>query len=235
MEANSTEAFLLYTSSISIYGDRVKNPVIQVSDPLPEKEHDPYTITKVEAEKYIRNSAIDWSIFRLTAIMGVGNHKMTGLMFDMPLETPLEIATVRDTARAIVHAIDKTHLLRQQIFNLGGGEKCRISYLKFLTKAFEAFGLGKVNFPDYAFAKQNFHCGYYGDGDDLEEILHFRQDDIESYFERFSASVPFIQRIFTMPFAAIVKYVLLRFSKPFKAYKKRDVERIKFYFGGNDI
>ena len=124
--------------------------------------------------------------------------------------------------------------LNGKLFNLGGGEQCRITYLDFMTRAFNAFGMGKVNFPEYAFAKQNFHCGHYTDGDELEEIIHFRSDDIESYFKRFDASVPGIQRFFTLPFGGIIKWFLLKLSIPYKAYKKGDQEKINFFFGNID-
>jgi nucleoside-diphosphate-sugar epimerase len=231
MEAGCPNALLLFSSSIAIYGDRIKDPDIRISDPPKGLDHDNYSRTKVDAETLIKSSKLNWSIFRLTAIMGIGNHKISGIMFNVPLETPFEIATVRDTARAFVNSIDHAEALTGRIFNLGGGEACRITYFDFLSRAFKAFGLGKINFPNYAFAKQNFHCGHYIDGDELEAIIHFRSDDIESYFKRFDASVPRIQRFFTLPFGGIVKWFLLKLSVPFNAYKKGDQEKINFFFG----
>ncbi len=231
MEAECPKAFLLFSSSIAIYGDRIKNPDIRLSDPPHGLDHDNYSRTKVDAEEIIKSSKLNWCILRLTAIMGIGNHKISGIMFDVPLETPLEIATVRDTARAFVNSIEHKAKLTGRIFNLGGGANCRISYFDFLSRAFYAFGLGKLNFPNYAFAKQNFHCGHYIDGDELEAIIHFRSDDIESYFTRFDESVPRIQRIATIPFAGIIKWFLLKLSAPYKAYKKGDHDKIKFFFG----
>ena len=231
MEAECPNALLLFSSSVAIYGDRIKDPDIRISDPPKGLDHDNYSKTKVEAEAIITSSKLNWSIFRLTAIMGIGNHKMSGIMFDVPLATPMEIATVRDTARAFVNAIDHTEALTRKVFNLGGGAACRITYFDFMSKAFNAFGLGEVNFPTYAFATQNFHCGHFVDGDELEAILHFRSDDIASYFKRFDASVPKLQRLATLPFKGIVKWFLLQLSAPYKAYKKGNQEKIKFFFG----
>jgi len=231
MEQECPDALLLFSSSIAIYGDRIKDPNIQISDPPKGLEQDNYSRTKVDAEDIIRSSKLNWSIFRLTVIMGIGNHKISGIMFDVPLATPFEIASVRDTASAFVNSMNHKEELTGRIFNLGGGELCRLTYLEFLSKAFNAFGLGKPHFPEYAFAKQNFHCGYYIDGDELERIIHFRSDTIESYFNRFDASVPYIQRLFTLPFQRIIKWFLLKLSAPYKAYKKKDVAKINFFFG----
>lgn len=231
MKSTAPGAFLLYSSSVATYGDRLKNPIISVSDPLLGAEHDNYSRSKVEAEKIIQASGLHWSIFRLSAIMGIGNHRISEKMFEMPLETVMEIATVKDTARAFVRATDHQNELDQKIFNLSGGEYCRVNYGAFLTNAFNLFGLGQLNFPKHAFAFQNFHCGIYCDADDLEQILHFRKDTIESYFEEFKSSIPSWQSTITKPFAPLVKRYLLTLSKPYKAYKKGDRDRIHFYFG----
>jgi len=231
MEKECPEAFLLFSSSVTVYGDRIDNPYISVGDPLNGVNQDNYARTKVVAEREIQSSKLGWSIFRLTAIMGVGNHKVDPLMFEMPLETALEFASLRDTARAFVHAINQRDTLEGQIYNLSGGEACRISFGEFLQKAFYCFGLGKLNFPKHAFAFQNFHCGFYNDGDVLEEILQFRSDTTESYFDRFCGGVSTVQRYVTMPFARFVKRYLLSLSEPYKAFRKKDKERMNYYFG----
>ena len=231
MEKVAPNAFLFFSSSLAVYGDRLKNPMISITDPPNEKHNDHYALAKIRAERIIKASKLNHCIFRLSAIMGIGNHKISGIMFDVPLETLMEIATVKDTARAFVLAIDKRAELNQGLYHLSGGESCRISYLDFLTRAFNAFGMGKPNFPDYAFAKQNFHCGYFTDADELENILLFRADTIDSYFDEFAKSVNPLQRIVTLPFAGIAKRYLLTLSAPYKAYKKGDKEKMNFYFG----
>ena len=171
LEEYATQAFFMYSSSISIYGDRIENPWISVGDPLKPSVGDEYAKTKIKCEQLIQQSKLNWTIFRLAAIMG--KHKISKLMFHMPLNTPMEIATTADTARAFVSGIEKKTELSKQIFNLGGGSQCRILYKDFLQKAFEINGLGKLDFPEGTFAKQNFHCGYYMDGDDLIYYPHF--------------------------------------------------------------
>lgn len=223
-------SFLLYSSSVSVYGDRLKTPNIQVSDLLSPSEGDHYGATKVEAERRIQTQLSNWSIFRLTAIMGIENHKMGGIMFHMPLDTPMEIASPEDTARAFANAIEKRDLLSQKIYNLSGGENCRISYQDFLQRSFDAFGLGKLNFPLNAFAEKNFHCGYYVDGDQLNEILHFRNDTIETHFRRLNQSISPIQRMATSLFRNIIKKKLLSLSEPYQGYLNNDKSIMSHFF-----
>lgn len=231
LKRHSPKAFLLFASSISVYGDRLNTPGILVGDPLQPSDGDYYAQTKIETEELIKETLSHWSIFRLSAIMGVKNHKISPLMFHQPLATKMEICTPADTARAFVHAIENLKALNTKTFNLGGGENCRIEYRHFLSRAFELYGLGKVNFPKNAFARRNFHCGYYMDGDELETILHFRQDTLESYFSKIKKAIPVIQRFLTRMVSPLIKYHLTRLSDPLKAIHTSDLPLIFRYFG----
>ena len=228
LEKKSPNAFFLYSSSISVYGDRVLNPDITIQDPLHPSDRDLYGRTKIEAEDLIRHSKLDWSVFRLAAIMK--NHKISKLMFHMPLKTQLEICTPKDTARAFVRALNNKQLLCGKTFNLGGGEKCRISYKLFLEKSFLLYGLGKLNFPLHTFAQRNFHCGIFNDGDELENILHFRKDTLISYFKDTKNSISFTTRLFSTLLRVFIKRGLLSQSEPLKAMKSNNVELINHFF-----
>lgn len=230
LKKKSPNAFLLFSSSIAVYGDRLSNPDIRVSDSIAESPQDEYSKTKIEAEKLIQNSGLDWSIFRLTAIMGFRNHKMSKLMFRMPLTTQMEIATVEDTARAFVNAIEKKQKINRRIFNLGGGPSCRITYREFLEKNFEVYGLGKFDLPEEAFARKNFHCGNYIDGDDLEEILHFRRSSTEDYLNMHREKISRSQYYATRMLSPIIKKRLLNLSEPLKALKENDEELYHRFF-----
>ena len=220
LEELSPKAFFIYSSSISVYGDRLKNPFIKVNDLLNPSAGDRYARTKIKAEQMINESKLDWSIFRLTAIMG--NHKISKLLFHMPLETSLEIATPEDTARAFVNAINKRKLLSKKVFNLGGGVYYRTTYKEFLIRSFKIFGLGKLDFPTKAFAEKNFHCGFYEDGDILDKILHFRRGTIENYYDFEINNTPFLMVLLTSLFKKLIKKILLKKSEPYIAFTSDD-------------
>lgn len=232
LERHSPNAFLAYSSSVSVYGDRVNSPNINVGDELNPSIGDYYATTKVAAESIVRNSKLAWTIFRLSAIMGADNHKISPLMFHMPLETPIEITTPEDTARAFVNAAEKRNELQGRIFNLGGGEACRITYRRLLEENFRIFGLGKLNPPAHTFATANFHCGYYADGDDLENILLFRRDTIDSYLKLVESKVSSFQRNMTKLVAPLAKRILFSRSEPRQAIKENDTEKINQFFRG---
>ncbi len=178
LERYSPRTFLLYSSSVSVYGDRISNPWIKVGDPLNPSPGDEYAKAKIKAEEIIQKSKLDWSIFRLGAIMG--GHKISKLMFHQPLDTSFEIATPEDTARA--------------------------------------------------FAEKNFHCGYYRDGDELENILHFRNDTLESFFDKEKRKISSLKRFVFYVFRKQIKKNLRKESEPWKAYKTNNKEMIHRFF-----
>jgi nucleoside-diphosphate-sugar epimerase len=230
LEKLSPEAFFIYSSSISVYGDRNNNPFIKTSDQFKPSDRDEYARTKIEVEELIKKSKLRWTIFRLTAIMGLDNHKPSEIMFHMPLDSHLEIATPSDTGRAFVNSLNYPDILKGNIYNLSGGEKCRIDYFDFLTRSFEIFGLGKPDFADNSFARKNFHCGYYEDGDLLNEILDFRRDTIEDYFANLKKSISPVRKIASGLLRKIIIGNLQRKSEPLAAIRKNNTADIEHFF-----
>jgi len=228
--ATSPGAFFMFSSSIAVYGDRLKSPNIAVTDSLPEQEDDFYAQSKVEAEKVVKGSKLDWTIFRLSGIMGVNNHKMSGIMFFMPLETRMEIATPEDAARAFGNGIECQEKLSNRVFNLGGGEACRTTYKAFLEKNFEIRGLGRLNFPPKTFAEKNYHCGDFIDGHDLEMITRFRKHTLEDYYRMNEESVPQLVKFLTHLFRGVIKYFLRLYSLPLRAHKSQDPKLLDRFF-----
>lgn len=228
LEKGSPDSYLIFSSSISVYGDRLHDPEIRTTDPLQPSPGDQYGQTKVLCESLIQNSKLTWSIFRLAAIMG--SHKISGLMFHMPLETPMEICTPKDTGRAFAKAVQHQKKLENQIFNLGGGEHCVISYGSFLDKMFAAFGLGGADFPQKAFAEKNFHCGIFKDGGDLEAVLAFREQNLQDYFQMVRRQIHPLQKSVAFLFRSVIKRWLLSKSEPYRAYKKGNRVEMNHFF-----
>ncbi|GAH29848.1 unnamed protein product, partial [marine sediment metagenome] len=69
MEMQPQKPRLVYTSSIAIYGDRRKSPLIRTSDPPNPTINDEYAKQKLKCEDLIRSSSLKWVILRLTYIV----------------------------------------------------------------------------------------------------------------------------------------------------------------------
>lgn len=56
---------------------------------------------------------------------------------------------------------------------------------RFPDGKFQIYGLGALDFLTHAFATKNFlHLLGFVDGDELEQILHFRRDTLEDYYSQ---------------------------------------------------
>jgi hypothetical protein len=106
----------------------------------------------------------------------------------------------------------------------------RLTYKELLSRSFAAFGLGAVDFPENSFAKKNFHCGYYADGDELEQLLGFRKDTLDTYFGRLQDSISPLKRKLASLLKKPVKRRLLKQSEPLQAVLKNDTDQLKRFF-----
>ena len=77
---------------------------------------------------------------------------------------------------------------------------------------FQIYGLNYHYMKEVAFAEQNFHCGYFLDGDALDDILHFRNDTLDTYYQRVKEETKGVTRFFSKIFSRPVIYFL---SNPF--------------------
>jgi nucleoside-diphosphate-sugar epimerase len=231
---HSPDAFFLYASSVSVYGDRLLNDGIKIGDALKPSVGDFYAHTKIEAEKLVENSGLNYTIFRLSGVMGPrpgeDRSKIEPLMFHMPLDTKYELVTTRDCGYALVKAIKHQEVLNRKIFNLSGGEACRVVYRDFLKHSFEISGIDLDQFPKYAFAEQNFHCAFYKDAHVLNDILEFQRDTLESYYKWTDPKPKPIQRFFIKLFQKQVIKKIASESDVLNAVKNNDEKLIKRFF-----
>lgn len=230
LQKNSPNAFFLYGSSIVVYGDRVACPMIRTTDPLEPSDNDYYANTRIKAERAIQRSSLKWSIFRTSDVIVYDDYTLNGSMFEMPMETSLEMITPQDAGRAFAYAVEKKDKLNKLIFNLGGGQGCRDSYKGILNQVFKIYGLGKLDYPEHAFAKRNYHGGFYADGDILQDILSFREDTLESYFLHLRKHINPVKRFVFSLMRKPVKRFMLTQSVPYEAYKTNDKTLVQRFF-----
>jgi len=207
---------LLFTSSVAVYGDRRYNPMIEVTDPLAPSKGDYYAITKISAEKLIRESGVDFAIFRLTYITSIDKLNMDPLMFHMPLETSIEICDTKDVGLALVNAI-KCDDVWGETFNLAGGKQCRITYREYLNDMMEIFGLGRNFLPEEGFAEKDFHCGFMNTNKS-QNLLKYQKHTLEDYYREVKTKIGH-KRHFMPAIKWMIRLNLLKRSEPYQRYK----------------
>ncbi len=218
MERQPKKPKLIYTSSVAVYGDRRKSPLIKPIDPPNPNPDDEYARQKLKCENLIRQSKLEWVIFRLTYIVSLNKLQMDPLMFKMPLDICIEICHTKDVGLALANAAENDKIWGK-IMHIAGGEKCRIIYKQYIDRMIEIFGLGKDFLPDEAFSKDNFHCGFMTT-EESQKLLNYQKHTLDDYFNEVKERVRF-KRYFMRMFKPIIRICLLRKSPYYKEFLKK--------------
>ncbi|MHA1308439.1 MAG: NAD-dependent epimerase/dehydratase family protein [Candidatus Heimdallarchaeota archaeon] len=208
---------LIFPSSVAVYGDvRKRGACILNEEDAPQPNADDlYAQQKVLGEENIKKSSITWSIFRFGFIPNVANLKFDPMMFDVPLNTNMEIIHVKDAALALAHAINKEEIWNK-ILLIAGGDSCRLTYKEFVGKMLEAMGIGAL--PDEAFGNRDFHCGYM-DTTQSQELLKYQNYSVDDLIDEMRQNAGAL-RFFAILFRPIARAFLLKQSPYYKKSKK---------------
>ncbi len=202
---------IVFASSVALYGDRLANPMISVADAL--APNDTYSHTKLECEAALRASDLEWTILRLSYVVSSDWLPFSPMLFDVPPETHFEVVHTEDAGRAFARAAMVGGTGRA--FNIGGGPSCRTTYRAYLDRLMRCFGLGNSSFlPDELFAKGNFHCGWFSDSQEAEDLFHFRSKSLEDYY----SEVAWRMRV-VRPFVSITGWAVKPWIRSLSPYR----------------
>ena len=167
----------------------------RVGDPIKPSMFDYYAVSKVAAERYVIESGLKyWVSLRQTGIMGPAMAKIRdAIQFHNCLDNVLEYVSDRDSGRAMRNlsafyadgSLDESFW--GHIYNIGGGESCRVDTYKMYQLMYGEIGfknLDHVIDPKLT-ATRNFHGQYYLDSDKLEDYLHFRSDSMQYFYDAY--------------------------------------------------
>lgn len=250
---NKDKIKVCYIGSVAETGSR-NYPIHwgRTGDPIKASIFDHYAISKIIAERIFVESGIkNWVILRISGIIYPNILKqLEPIVFHVPLNGVLEWCTVEDSGKVIEKMIieDLNGKLNNKnfwnhFFNVGSGENYRITNYEFEDYILTSLGLPgpKSLFnPDW-FALKNFHGHFYADSDNLEDLLHFRENlPIKDYFTRLTGQIEFyfglskyIPHFLIVPAVKLFMKRLCNTKKfgtlDWKYYKDND--RITAYFG----
>ena len=185
---------LVYIGTVAETGDRM--PPIhwgRVGDPIKPSMFDYYAVSKVAAERLVIESGLKhWVSLRQTGIIGKAMSEIEdAIMFHNCFDNVLEYCSDRDSARAMKNLCAFFHdgtldeSFWGHIYNIGGGESCRVSTYEMYRIMYGAIGLTKLDYmlSPKKEATRNFHGQYYLDSDKLEQYLHFRSDSMQYFYD----------------------------------------------------
>ncbi len=239
---------LIDITSVALYGHRdEKHPFVRIGDPLLTSVYDPYSMHKLRGEFAILESNIpQFAIIRQTAMIYIEmlmSNNSDGLMFHTCFNDPLEWSTAEDSAILMANIVKEDvlgHLNNdnfwRKVFNLGAGEENCISGYDTFQGGFGLFG-GSVKdyFKPNDNIIRNFHGGFYYDGDDLNNLFHYQNLNVNDYWKRMLKKYPYISLAKIAPKKLIRKFAVEKLFKdsnsPAYWYKHHDVPRLTAYFG----
>ncbi|WEU41096.1 MAG: NAD(P)-dependent oxidoreductase [Candidatus Odinarchaeum yellowstonii] len=207
---------LVYTSSVAVYGDRRGSVWIKRTDPVTLNPPDTYTRTKIECERIIKSSNLDWTIFRIGAVFIKSfnidlNTVKTALM--MPLNTSLEWISAEDCAQGLVESLNHSELVKQ-VFNLGGG-RCRIVFEDFLKHVLPLLGYPLDLLPVEAFESGVSHGGFFDEEESklLAGILRHQNTTLEDYYQSIRGTISPFRKWIRRAYTTLLKPVLRSYLK----------------------
>ncbi len=215
MESQPKKPKLIFTSSVAVYGDRLENPIITLEDKPNPNPHDEYAKQKLKCEEIIMNSSLEWAIFRLTYIVSLNKLQMDPLMFEMPLDTCVEICETNDVGLALTNAVENEEIWGN-IMHIAGGERCRISYREYLNQMLDIFGIGFEELPEEAFSRKGFHCGFMTTNRS-QALLNYQRFTLDDYFNAVKKKVA-VSRLFTIMFKPLLQKFLLNKSHYYRDF-----------------
>lgn len=184
---------LLFASTFDVYGrTQDQEPPRKTTDPVAPV--DDYAKHKVACEALVRDSGLDWAIFRFSDMPPIqAPPKPQPIMFTIPLDQRFEMLHPADAALAIANGIRSP--IWSNIWLIGGGQRCQIRYRDYLQTMMERAGIGKL--PEEAFTREPY-CTDWLDTDESQALLQYQRRSFEEIVNELAAASaphPFMRMI----------------------------------------
>ena len=205
-QAQPTPPRLLFSSTFDVHGYTLdKPPPRHIDDPLVATS--PYTEHKIRCEELIRESGLNWCVFRFADVPILGVRDPHPIMFEIGLDNRIECLHADDAGLAIVNAVETPEVWGRVLF-VGGGPSCQLTYREYLTRLLAAMGVEPL--PDDAFSKAVYATDWI-DTTDSEALLHYQRHDFADIAEAIAASLGWKRRLVPMV-GPLARGAILRLS-----------------------
>lgn len=184
---------LVFASSLHVYGPTQNMPPPRTtSDPVHPIEH--YARHKVMCEELVKESGLEWAIFRLPATLPIRMILDMG-MFDVPLDNRIEYGHGRDVGTAFAKGVDCPEIWGKTLL-IGGGPRCQFHYGELVGRIMEATGVGML--PAKAFSCIPFSTDWL-DTTESQRLLNYQTRTLDDYLRELRAllgwRLPFIRAL----------------------------------------
>ena len=206
---------LFFGSTLDLFGHTQQLPPPRtINDPI--MATDAYTEHKLLCETKVRESGLEWAIFRFADVPPLEPRQPHPVMFNIPLDTRFEMVHTHDVGLAIANGIKSP--IWGRILLIGGGKSCQVRYRDYLNRSLQVTGIKEL--PERAFTTEEY-CTDWLDTTDSEALLHYQRhtfDEIMADLARVNA--PPVPLRYILPlFAPLIKQQLLKMSLYYKNRK----------------
>jgi len=182
---------LIFASSLHVFGRTQDQPPPRTtSDPVHPIEH--YARHKVMCEEMVKESGLQWAVFRLPATLPIRMILDTG-MFDVPLDNRIEYGHGRDVGAAFANGVECPEIWGKTLL-IGGGPRCQFHYRELMGRIMEATGVGML--PAKAFSRVPFSTDWL-DTTESQRLLNYQTRTLDDYLKELRALIgwrlPFIR------------------------------------------
>lgn len=138
-----------------------------------------FAISKYNAENLIKEKITNWTIYRVPMVLN--NPKKDRFMYHGKKDVMMDVITKEDAAMAFVVGLKYCRELNKKIFNIRTDS---IKYGRLLDNVLLLYGTSMKCIATRMFLEHNFYSPMTKDGDNLEELIHYRNDSIAEYYSR---------------------------------------------------
>ena len=180
MKASSLPPKIIMTSTSSVFRlDPNNRSPRSAADPV--EATDNYSKHKLECEQLVRDSGLDWVIFRMgmlpTIMPDIGFW-----IFFIPLDTQMQFLHPRDAGLALANAVTSKEIWGKTLL-IGSGGDSRICYRDFVEKYTRAAGIGML--PEKAFSTKPYYTVWM-DTSESQSLLDYQR----YFFADFAREMP---------------------------------------------
>jgi nucleoside-diphosphate-sugar epimerase len=184
MEAGTKDAVLVFSSSVSTYGDtRAEPPPVRVEHP--QTALDIYAESKIASEGRIRESSVDAVILRIAGI-SVPVLQEPPEVWPFTAEQRLEMVHRDDVVTALYQAL-VTPGARGKTLNIGGGPTWQTTGSQYVRDHFELIGV-PVAMAAFRGDDEPGWVDWY-DSVEAQELLAYQEHSYEMYLDTLRAEV----------------------------------------------
>ena len=168
---------LMYASTTSMYKEKEN---VTVKTKIELNDYDYFSLAKLRTEQLIKEKLKNYTIYRIPLVLGYMDDDI--FMYNVKKNSIVDVVTKEDIAYAFVKRIQNLDKLNKKTFNVTSEET--ILFKDLLINILKIRGLSFKYVLSRLFLEKNYYSPVCKDRDELEEIIHYRNDSLIEYYNR---------------------------------------------------